>query len=46
MKPRIVDEIKFPDGKIIKYRKEEVRRVIKKTTSEIVTDMLVDSAAN
>ena len=46
LKPRIVDEIRFPDGKVIKYKKEEVRRVIKKSTSDTVIDMLVDSAAN
>ena len=46
IKPRILDEIKFPDWRVIKYKKEEVRRVIKKTTSDLVIKMLVDSAAN
>ena len=46
MKPKIVDEIKFPDWKIVKYKPEEVRRVIKESTSKKITKMLVDSATN
>lgn len=46
IKPRIIDEIKFPGWKVIKYKKEEERRVIKKSTSDTVIKMLVDSAAN
>ncbi len=46
IRPRIIDEIKFQDWKTIKYKKEEVRRVIKKSTSDTVIKMLVDSAAN
>jgi len=46
IRPRIIDEIRYPDGKIVKYKKEELKRVIKKSTSDTVIDMLVDSAAN
>ena len=46
LKPRIIDEIRFPDGKIIKYKKEEQRRVIKESTSISITNMLVDTATN
>jgi cell division protein FtsI/penicillin-binding protein 2 len=46
IKPRILEEIRFPDWKIIKYKKEEERRVIKKTTAELITKMLVDSVVN
>ena len=46
IKPRIIDYIEFPDWKIIKYKKEEQRRVIKKSTSKIITSMLVNSVNN
>ncbi len=46
IRPRILEEIRFPDWKIIKYKKEELRRVIKKSTSEVITKMLVSSAAD
>jgi len=46
IRPRIVDRIEYPNGKVINYKKEEVRRVIKKKTSDTVIKMLVDSAAN
>ena len=46
IKPKIIDKIKFPDGRVLKYKKEEVRRVIKKSTSDTIKEMLVDSAAN
>lgn len=45
IKPRILNEIRFPDGKMVKYKKEEVRRVIKESTSDIITKMLVSSAS-
>ena len=46
IRPRVIDEIRFPEWKIVKYKKEEVRRVIKESTSATVIDMLVDSASN
>lgn len=46
LKPRIIDEIRYPDWKIIEYKTEEQRRVIKKSTSELITTMLVDSVVN
>ena len=46
IKPRIIDKIKYPEWKLLTYKKEEVRRVIKKTTSDTIIKMLVDSATN
>ncbi len=43
IKPRVIEEIRFADWKIIKNKKEEVRRVIKESTSDLITDMLVSS---
>lgn len=45
IKPRILNEIRFPEGKVIKYKKEEERRVIKETTSDLIKQMLVSSAS-
>jgi len=42
VKPRIIDSIRFPSGKVIQYKKEVLSRVIKESTSETVTDMLVN----
>lgn len=41
--PKVIDEIIFPDWKTIKYKTEEQRRVIKKTTSDTISKMLVES---
>lgn len=41
--PRIVDYIKTPDWKILKYRPEIQRRVIKEETSDTMISMLLDS---
>ena len=46
MKPHIINTIKFPDGKILKYEPEESYRVIKPETSRVITKMLVDSINN
>lgn len=46
IKPKIIEEIRFPDWKIIKYKTEEQRRVIKESTSKIVTMMLNDWCIN
>jgi len=44
--PRIVDEIELWDGRIIEYQTEKKHRVIKKSTSDIMISILVDSLAN
>lgn len=41
-KPQIVKSIEFADWKIINYEPEADHRVIKETTSKIMTDVLVD----
>ncbi len=46
LKPKIVKKIRFPDWKEIEYEKEVVRRVIKESTSKIVSSMLVSSINN
>jgi cell division protein FtsI/penicillin-binding protein 2 len=46
MQPHIVDTIKYPNWKILKYKPEESYRVIKPETSRIITKMLVDSINN
>lgn len=43
MKPNIIDEIIFPNGKKLVYKPEMQRRVIQKSTSEVVSKMLVSS---
>lgn len=42
IKPRIIDSIEFSDGKIIEYKPEVLRRVIKESTSRDVSRMLVN----
>lgn len=46
IKPKIIDKIRFPDWKVINYKTEVERRVIKESTSETVTKMLLDSTVN
>lgn len=46
IKPRIIEEIQFPEWKLIKYKKEIIRRVIKKSTSDLIIKMLVSSASD
>lgn len=43
LRPQIIEKIDFKDNKIIKFKKEIVRRVISKKTSNIMKDVLVDS---
>jgi len=43
IRPRIIERVVFPGKKTIQYKWEVVRRVIKKETSDIITNMLVDS---
>jgi len=38
-----VDSIEFADGRVIEYKKELERRVIKESTSKTITSMLVSS---
>ena len=42
MKPYIVDKITFHDGKTIHYNPEPQRRVLKESTSKVVSEMLVN----
>ncbi len=46
VKPKIIDQIRYPDGRSVKYKTEEIRRVIKETTSKTITKMLLDSTVN
>jgi cell division protein FtsI/penicillin-binding protein 2 len=46
IRPSIIEEIRFPDWKIVKYKSEEERRVIKESTSKIVSTMLQDWCVN
>jgi stage V sporulation protein D (sporulation-specific penicillin-binding protein) len=39
--PTVVDKVEFADGKVIKYKSEPQRRVIKESTSDIMTKILV-----
>ena len=39
--PTVVDKVEFADGKVIKYKTEPQRRVIKESTSKIMTKILV-----
>jgi len=43
LRPQIVDTIDFQNGKIIEFKKEVLRRVISKKTSDTMIDVLVDS---
>jgi len=44
IQPRIIDYIDFRNDKLINYKKELKRRVIKESTSKIISSMLVSSA--
>lgn len=46
IQPRIIKSVTFPDGKKIEYKKELERKVIKKSTSDILTAMLYDGIEN
>lgn len=43
IKPRIIDSIEYPNWKKVEFKKELVRRVIKKSTSDTITSMLNSS---
>ena len=40
VKPRIIDHILLPDGRVISYKTEIDHRVISQQSSEIITSML------
>lgn len=40
--PKIIDKVKFADGKIIEYKSESERRVLKESTTKIMTKILVN----
>lgn len=42
MKPYIVDKITYPDGQEVVFEPQPLRRVIKESTADIVTQMLVE----
>jgi len=42
IKPRVIDSLQFSDGKQVQYGEESLRRVIKESTSQEVSRMLVD----
>ena len=44
LKPRVVDSVEFPDGRIIENKTEVQRRVLKESTSKEMVSMLVSSA--
>lgn len=46
MKPYIVEKIEYADGNTIQFKPQKIRRVIKDSTSKIVTNMLVDGVEN
>lgn len=46
LRPQIIDKIDFRDNKIIKFKKEIVRRVITEKTSDIMKDILYNSMEN
>ncbi|MDD2907481.1 MAG: penicillin-binding protein 2 [Candidatus Gracilibacteria bacterium] len=46
VKPKIIDKIVYPDGKEVVYKTEEERRVVKESTSKVVTNMLYDGCTN
>lgn len=43
VKPRIVDSIVYPNWRIVEYKDEILKRVIKKSTSDTLTSMLNES---
>lgn len=45
-KPQIVKSIEFADWKVVNYKPEATHRVLKESTSKIMTDVLVDSINN
>ncbi len=46
VKPNIIKSIKMPSWKLITFKPEITHRVIKESTSKIITAMLVDSVEN
>lgn len=46
IKPKIIEKVELSDGRVIEYKTEKSHRVLKKETSDIMIDMLVDSLTN
>jgi membrane peptidoglycan carboxypeptidase len=46
IRPQIVERIDFQNWKKIEFKKEVLRRVISKQTSDIMVDILLDSVNN
>jgi cell division protein FtsI/penicillin-binding protein 2 len=46
IKPKIIDKIVYPDGREVVYKPEELRRVIKESTSKTVVDMMYNWTHN
>ncbi len=42
VKPKIIDKIVYPDGRVVNFKTEEQRRVIKESSAQKVTQMLYD----
>jgi membrane peptidoglycan carboxypeptidase len=39
--PKIIEKVEFTDGKVIEYKSESERRVLKESTSKVMTKILV-----
>ncbi len=46
MKPYLVDEVDYPNGKVVKTQPQEVRQVLRSDTAATLTAMLVDVVEN
>jgi len=46
VKPKIINKIEYPDGKVVEYKPEITHRVIKESTAKTVTNLLVDGVNN
>lgn len=46
VKPKVIEEIRYSDGRVVNFKPETQRRVIKDSTSKLITEMLLDSTVN
>jgi membrane peptidoglycan carboxypeptidase len=46
IKPKIINSLRYPDGKVVEYKPEISHRVIKKSTAETVSKLLQDGVDN
>jgi stage V sporulation protein D (sporulation-specific penicillin-binding protein) len=44
--PKIIEKVEFADGKVIEYKSESERRVLKESTSQVMTKILVNWVKN